>query len=130
MAFMEFREPNQVQWIGSRPAHNGEQAYGHGVVTNGTATIYTVPAGVALYITNFWSNTWAGGAGGVGAMVIYDTTPAIWYELSRAKVQSSFTSGIAAGFPFPIEVPAGYTIRLYSANANCTQYGGFAGWVE
>jgi len=35
MALMKFREPNQVQWRGMRPAHNGTEVHGAG----GTAVI-------------------------------------------------------------------------------------------
>ena len=111
-----FREPNQVKWIGVRPGHNGEQVL-EGFIAgaiNFTA-IYTVPANKMFMMTYAaLSNTL--NIGGNAYLCIYDDTPAIWRVLfGRLNIVNVPGRGCIATFNPPIELPEGYSVRVYQS---------------
>lgn len=130
MALMKFREPNKVLWRGNRPAHNGEQVYASTSCAAGGSpkTIYTVPVGKMLFVThamlfvtsaangNFYIDWCTGGNVHQGALV---GSYAFTYY---ANLGQSLT------FYFPIEVPAGYKIRLVTSAASI--WGAFHGFID
>ena len=91
---------------------------------------YTVPAGKTLFLTTAVLAGFgtAAGVGGFGS--IYDSTPAKWREIGRLPVFANGGTAYAASFNPPLEVPAGYTVRITSGIASCWAYLTIHGWVE
>lgn len=126
---MNFREPNQVKRVGTRPGHDGEQVLEYADVgAVGTTVLYTVPGGQVFYLCDWGIFSYAGVAGGYVYLEIYDATPAVWKMIGR-QVNASHVGLHYQGLTFPIEIPATYSVRFRQSGANP----GFCyihGWVE
>jgi len=130
MALMEFREPNRVKWVGTRPGHDGTQVLEYGDAAGAIVIVYTVPAGKTLYLCD--------------ATMMYATLAAGdgWAEISTAvpvTVTYLFRDILIAGIAVftkqatywpPIEIPSGYLIRVRSSAAGLTARLMVHGWVE
>lgn len=132
MAKMKHREPNMVNWVGTRPGHNGNQVftYNH---ANGDAVvvIYTVPAGKTLFLTYMsLGSRESVAADGLAALLVYTGVPAIWNYLIPHKYDLAGQMTSVVALSFPIEIPAGYTVRVLSNHANIDATAVIAGWVE
>lgn len=130
MAFMEFREPNQVKWVGVRPGHNGEQVLEYAIAQNSTPILYTVPAGKVFYLCGYSLNTWDTVGVATLRLVIYDDTPAAWKYLQYLISSANSGQSITKSYWPPLEIPSGYSVRLESAVATATVRGSIHGWVE
>lgn len=130
MAVTKHREPNQAKWVGMRPGHNGEQVFEAGAVDNGTTILYTVPAG-KVFCWCGWNAVSAGNAYNVKTFLeVYDAVPAL--SLSVQRFGSAVNSALALSRTYwpPVEIIAGYSIRIRSTLANISLYCGINGWVE
>lgn len=130
MALMDFREPNQVKWVGMRPGHNGTQVALTGMANNNTVVVYTVPAGQTLYLctVTLTSNFGAAGSGWAwletaGAVFVYGFSGVL-------NTAGSGALGSTAQFWPPMEVPTGYVIKVISGAAGLLIYASIYGWVE
>ena len=125
-----FREPNQVKWVGVRPGHNGEQIL-EGIIVgaiNFTA-IYTVPADKMFFMT-YAALSNILNIGGNAYLCIYDDTPAIWRVLfGFLNILNVPAPGPVATFNPPIELAAGYSIRVYQS-ALIGAIASVHGWVS
>lgn len=127
---MGFRENNQVKWIGSRPAHNGEQVAESNVANNNTVVLYTVGAGKVLYITD-WAIGVVGNFSGEGYLCVRDNLAAVQYEFCFARcIAGVLMRGLTSSTFYPIEVPATWDVAVYSGVAGLTIRGFIHGWVE
>ena len=127
---MHFREPNQVKWVGSRPGHNGTQVLVQGAAENNTHTFYTVPVGQTFYWT-FAAISYVGLAAGAVSLTIYDNLAAfVCYVAGDILVAAVNTPGRAFNMCPPLEIPAGYTIRLTSGAIGLRIRCIIHGWVE
>jgi hypothetical protein len=127
---MAFREPNEVRWVGVRPAHKGTQVLINGSSVNQVTTIYTVSAGKTLYINSYMLGV---SSVATGYVYLWVATPAgeLFTRLAIIWCQASTTVPCAiACLHYPIEVPAGYLIRLSSTAAGLTAIGEITGWEE
>jgi len=129
MALMKFREDNQVRWVGTRPGHNGEQVFESGQANNNTVILYTVPAGNTLYLCLVNYSVYFGIAN-TSKLMYYDGTPALW----RTPIQMSGPVADNFGQVFhywpPLELPEGYSIRLFSGGVGLLVTGSVFGWIE
>ena len=132
MALMTFREPNQVQWRGVRPAHDGTQ-----VTKNkerlgaGNVTIHTVSVDCIFFLT-FCS---FGSRESVAAEAFADVRtqpigalaeiPIISHMYDVAGHQSS-----VATFNPPLEIDESITIRMNVTHANVDAKATIHGWEE
>jgi len=130
MALMKFREPNQVQWVGTRPAHRGTQIAANVFVDNVTTIIYTVSAGKTLYLCHAILASTSIVAGN-GVLKIRDAVDADWIHLARAY-QTALSWGQNYSIPFwpPLEIPALYDVVVLSNAVGCSWLGGIHGWEE
>jgi len=127
MANTVFSEKNKVHWLGVRPGVYGEQIIESGLASNGTTVLYTVPVGKILLLTYLSLGTSGDGAGD-SYLAIYDAVPALVEKLMDNNMSTAhLTVSQAAGLYFPIEVSAGYSIRLVSTVAAVAARGTFAG---
>jgi len=130
MALMKFREPNQVKWQGVRPAHNGTQVLDRASATNGTTTIYTVPAGNVFYLCYVSLGYYAMAAGTV-QIVIRDSTAALRAMLYSDLLTGGFDGiGKASNFWPPVELDALWTVKISSSAPGLSVHGTVFGWVE
>ena len=130
MSDMMFREPNQVKWQGSRPGHNGTQILeGLETAVVGVTILYTVPAAKTGFIT-FLSLTKSLSAAAHIYLDLYDDTPAQWRRIFAETSAVGHTgAGKCANFWPPIELPAGYSVRI-DQSANVLICGAVHGWYE
>jgi len=130
MALMRFREPNQVKWVGVRPAHRGTQIAKWNIATDETTILHTVTAGKVLYLCTsiLTSNTIVAGS---IYLQIRDLADAVWFILAKTR-QSTTSWGQAFCQTFwpPLEVPAGYDIVVVSSPGSVTAIGSIFGWEE
>jgi hypothetical protein len=130
MALMNYREPNQVKWMGTRPGHNGTQVDKANTATNGIAIVYTVTAGKTLYLCTVskWVELVAVGISSVFLRNVADVFQYnLIYELTVAGVLIPHRS---VTFWPPLEVPAGYDICVRSSVAGLTVGSFVFGWEE
>jgi len=130
MAKMLFREPNEVRWVGTRPAHRGTQVVKDGSAANATTLLYTVTAAKTLYLTGYWIEKQFTAANCELSFYIRNAGDVLWYRLIRHIQAVAATLAISRSFSFPLEVPAGYDLILYSSAVGGIIYGGFEGWEE
>ena len=130
MVRMSWREANRCRWVGVRPAHEGAAFFGSGVKSNGTAILYTVPAGQTAFLTYLslqWSHT---AQTTVVQLFVRDTEDALAFRLVYSNQTNTTSLAVATGLPYPIEVAAGYDICILG-NAGAGQVSGcVSGWVE
>lgn len=130
MALMKFREPNQVQWRGARPAHNGTQIMKHfnsNVIDD--YIVYTVPAGTTLYIVHYWLSL-AHNLPNEAHLFIYDNIPIYWGRLFTARARAGFPGPhITQNLWPPLELLTGWSFCVSITVANWVTVG-FWGWLE
>jgi len=129
---MVYREPNQVQWLGVRPAHNGVQIFEHGgQIGAGTNTLYTVPVDKILFVT----------FAQIGSRLVADQDCKAYLSVDPREVGAlrrvldhyydkaghQATSGT---FNPPIEIEAGGTVKINSDHADLDVRGSFHGFLE
>jgi len=127
---MDFREPNQVNWQGVRPGHNGVQVLISGIrLAIGAVGVYQVPAGNTLFLTCATL--------GVGNQIasalnlsIYNAVPAIVQSLMGGYQAPghNFAPAVANYWP-PIEIPASFWLYVNESGLCALTYL-FHGWVE
>ena len=127
---MGFREENEVRWVGTRPAHRGEQVSVFGHAVNSTQIIYTVPVGKTFYLCAWIHDVYIGAAGN-GELLVYTDGGVLTYRLGvGAGTVLGVTHRSSGSCWPPMEFPAGYTVRLTSTVALIDSYGSIYGWVQ
>jgi len=130
MALMAFREPNQVKWVGVRPAHRGTQIAADNQGMAGFIIVYTVSAGKTLYLTDWSWAIEATGVGGTGVLAVRDAGDVQLYTLAGGALTVASAISKACGLFFPIEIPADYDIFLWSSAATLNVRAFIHGWEE
>lgn len=130
MAFMSFREPNQVKWVGVRPAHNGEQYNLYSQANNNTVILHTVSAGKTFFLTacslrgNYVVSGW-------GALSVFDDVAALKYRiLGVTNYVNTTPQSVSLSLFYPIEIPGNWSIRVRSSAASYTVDAFISGWEE
>ena len=130
MSAMSFREPNQVKWVGVRPAHNGEQVVASGLASNSTAILYTVPSNKTFYFVSYGATAYIAATGISAWMQIYDGAGALWNTIIDFISDSVGALRADNTFYPPMELPSGYSIRLVSNDSNVQIRAFIFGWEE
>ena len=129
MALMKFREENHVKWMGVRPAHDGTQVLAHTTGVGGTAPIlYTVPAGMTLFITHLCVSFYAAGAGTWHARV--NPGGVSVYLAMGLVIAGSQLAPIPLNYWPPIELEETRTLSLVLGAGMGSTYLCMHGWVE
>ncbi len=121
-----WREPNMARWVGIRPGHGGVQVSGASSKANGYETLYTVGAGKILLIFSWYLSSASSAAGG-SSFYIRDGAAAEVHRLCRHGFLAAGVLSNSGERFIPYEVPAGYTLDLYTSAATISAYGGFDG---
>jgi hypothetical protein len=130
MALSLFREKNMARWIGVRPAHNGTQVSVSGTAVNVTSTLYTVTAGKTLFLTRYYVDITVGTLTGYGTLEVYNGVGVFQYYIDMLKALAGGWQHQALSLTFPIEIPAGSTIRMTATGNNGIEHAGITGWEE
>jgi len=130
MSAMLYREPNQVKWVGVRPAHNGEQVAKSGTAVNNTVIIHTVTAGKNLYLVTAQIFT-VNSVAAYGNLWVRDGADATWLYLGGlvSAAGQAIPGQTWYSYP-PVEVPAGYDICVVSTALAFNVVGSIFGWEE
>ena len=130
MSLMEFREPNQVLWYGSRPAHRGTQVAVSDIVTNDTSIIHTVSAGKSLFISSIVLGLLLGGASNTCRIYVRNVLDVEQYTIFRITPGAAGALSVPISFNPPLEIPTGYDV-VHTTNADfLTMYSFIHGWEE
>ena len=130
MSDMMFREPNQIKWLGTRPGHNGTQVLEDNTVNNGTVVLYTVAAGEIFYWCGWNINVRAPAYASNTYLEVYDDVPALWKEIQRGGTGANQVNLLSKSYWPPLEIPAGYSVRIRSTIAGHAINASIHGWVE
>jgi len=130
MALMTFREPNQVRWVGVRPAHRGTQII-KSQQDIGTAGVilHTVSDDVCFYLTQ-WSFSWYTAALGNARFLVRNAADVIQYYISYGAVHANYNGRVTGNFWPPLEISEKWDLWI-----ECTGAGNFVsveihGWEE
>lgn len=132
MALMKHREGNEIKWVGVRPGHRGELIGKNKRQTStGVGIIHTVTAGKTFFLTFGSLTICRRGTSGYGRLAVRDAGDDVVYVIFEAYANSD-TQGFnfGSGFPFPVEIPAGYDIIVESGATNVLCCGTAIGWEE
>jgi hypothetical protein len=131
MCAMGFREPNQVKWVGIRPAHLGTQIAKYSPGSAGNPTIiHTVTNGKVFFLTSLILTVSTYDTGGGGSIVVRDESDVVQYYLTGWNLPGLAAFTINHSFDPPLEIPAGYDIVLTKASGNEMTYAFIHGWEE
>ncbi len=130
MALMKFREPNQVAWYGSRPAHRGTAIHKKGEAVNTTDIIHTVTALKTFYLTEWHIGLYSGSANAYYSMFVRDVADALDYYIFRGLTPLNAPAIPGLHVWPPYEIPAGYDVVVISASAAHHVIGTIHGWEE
>lgn len=130
MALMDFREHDELKWLGVRPAHHGEQVLTQiETATIGHVIIYTVPAGKTLFLTYIFIGNATDDTAQYG-ISIFDSAPAFTNFLVMARVRTPyFGISLPCNFWPPIELEEGFSVRTYCHIAR-NRISTIHGWIE
>jgi len=127
---MHFREPNEVRWVGTRPAHKGTQILVETHVDDGVAIVRTVPGGKVLYLCECSLFT-CSQVSGLMSLTLRNTSDVTVRDFCYINVQANTTIVRDCNhFWPPLEIPPGYDIVVVSNTAGLVAYGGISGWEE
>ena len=130
MALMRFREPNQVQWIGTRPAHRGTQSLHIGINSLVDTEIWEVPAGQVYYLTALWLGLLAPNGDEGVQLKIRDDGNALWHIPCRIRPGIIGVWEISRSWIYPIEIPAGYDFYVDLGGTAPQVDTAIEGWIE
>ena len=106
---------------------HGTEVNADNEATNATVVVHTVTADRTLYVdcmtVEYSCRTIAGVT---GALQAYNAVPALVYELDKQQfnvVAEVMNCGNSLTFPLLLQIPAGYSVRVYSSGASFTVYG-------
>jgi hypothetical protein len=130
MALMKYREQNEVQWRGSRPAHHGTQVLKWVSRNNNTIVLYTVPDDQVFYLCTATLILNAD-VQGKGDLYVRDDAAAWWTDLIRFyhHLNTTTPNGLVTFWP-PLEVPEKHTFHVTSNAVGLTVSAMIFGWVE
>lgn len=119
MAASDYREPNAANWVGVRPAHFGSQQRASDAVSDGTAILYTVPAGKTFYLFDWSFEANASAAGVWGALRVRNDVDARQFDIQIALFDAAGTVVSSNAYFVPLEIPTGWDIYIQSSGATC-----------
>ena len=124
------RETNLIKWVGVRPAHNGTQV-AVSLLTNGAVSIiYTVPAGVTLFLCGMIVGLYMSGAGVTAYVRVRNVADVTQYTLFNQVTNFAFDVTLNHSFWPPLEIPTGYDIVQAATGAGQEIDTFLHGWIE
>ena len=130
MSAMNFREPNQVKWVGVRPAHNGEQLAINNNAQGTTITMYTVPTDQVAFVDLMVVTLDCNAANHISGVYVEDSGGTIIYRIIGTYVRDISTRVYPISFYPPLELPSGYQIIISSDSSDLITRVFIHGWVE
>lgn len=130
MSAMGYREPNEVLWVGCRPAHKGTQIVARKHTANATEIVHTVGAGKTFYLTTLIYSVNTSVAGASYGVFIRNTLDVAWVYLDGNLISEVGLELNAISFKQPLEVPSGYDICTITDNVGCSISAFIDGWEE
>ena len=127
---LNYYEPNQVKWQGSRPGRNGQQVFVNlEQIGVGELPFYTVPAGSTLFITAFHYSLYRAAVFSA-SIRIYNAVPALVGDFMVKRLNSAVDIFGDIAYYYPFELAAGYALRLNVDVALCRFNVSMIGWIE
>jgi hypothetical protein len=130
MSAMSYREPNEVRWVGVRPAHKGTQVAFNNTANNSTIPLHDVPSGKTFFLAGFTCNVNKGTGGGNGYLTVRDVSNVAQYHLVQVPMFSAGHATYCMSFVPPFEIPSGWDITIISDTAGLGVSAFIYGWEE
>lgn len=130
MSLNLFREPNQVKWVGFRPAHRGAQVASDAGGTDGTFILHTVTAGKTLFLCGMTFENNDSGTGHVGTLRVRNDTDVAQYDLAQVFIDAIGQIITSKSYWPPLEIPALWDVVVISSAAGLDTRGFIHGWEE
>ena len=130
MSAMSFREPNEVKWVGVRPAHKGTQKLIRKVGVTADIEVYSVPADTTFYMTSMFVNLKAPNGDERVTIRIRDTADNTIHIPLQINTAVAGQEVVSRNFYPPVEVPSGYDIYIDVAGTAPTVNLALEGWEE
>ena len=130
MALMGFREPNQVKWVGTRPAHRGTQITKSDTAANATTILHTVTAGKVFYLCGFTFCVYLSAAGIWTGLIVRDAGGVTQYHLANICSPIVDSQVLSLEFMVPLEIPSAYDVCTYSLGVTAISFAFIHGWEE
>lgn len=127
---MNYKETNQVKWLGVRPAHYGDQIIIDQSVVNGSVIVHTVTAGKVFYLENFLMRFWSANAGNNALVGVRNVADVHQYVICQMKLGAGIGDNVGMSFRSPIEIPAGYDVYLTVSGVGSDGLCSVSGWEE
>jgi len=130
MSAMSFREPNEVKWVGVRPAHKGTQIFKDATAENGITVIHTVSSGKTLYLCEVMLRC-IYNVTGWGQLYVQDNNDIFVRDLCLINpIANTIKPTDHNHFWPPVEIPSAYDICVQSNAAGLIARGAIFGWEE
>jgi len=130
MSLMNFREPNQVKWVGVRLAHNGTKILKRAYADDNITVIHTVASGKTLYLVS-WGLFIYKNVTGRYYLGLRNSSGIDYYILGLGYHYAGNPAIPCVGYSYPpIEVPAGHHIIVLSGAPGLEAWGNIYGWEE
>ena len=130
MSAMKFREPNQVKWVGIRPAHNGTQILAKANADNGNTVVYTVPTGKTLYLVHIAVGIYTNVTGDWYVTIRDSSAVELIYPHIGVNIANQPAEHAVATYWPPIEMSAGYDVMVHSGATGLKVWCSIIGWLE
>lgn len=132
---MGLKEIDQVRMLGVLPSQGadpipvgkipdgGTQIIKDGAVADGLQVVHTVTSGKTFYLsTAYGANYNTSGGAGYVQILVTDDEDATQYLLLRLRLAADGSISETMSFLPPLEIPAGYKIKINSDAANVAGY--------
>jgi hypothetical protein len=130
MSAMAFREPNEVRWVGVRPAHKGTQGAESSLANGSTVVIKTVSSGKTLYLHYFFLSWRFTATGQTVQLTVRNASDVDQYDLIKITSGAAGQGAEAVSLHYPIEIPQGWDIYVKSDTSGALAIGGIVYWEE
>jgi len=130
MALMSFREPNQVKWVGMRPAHRGTQVIVRAGGLGAEFIVYTVPAGKTFYLCGLLVGFSTTAVATWGTVRVRNDLDVVQYALAGLLMDAVGQNIVAHSYWPPLEIPALWDVTVLSSAVTLECMVAINGWVE
>lgn len=130
MAATKFREGNRARWVGTRPAHYGEQVAKHATGSNATTIIHTVTAGKMFFLTIVTAGWRTNGTAVWIGVQVRNDADVLQYYIFDLPCNNIWNGSIAIPLDPPLEIPAGWDVCVVGNGAGNEMTAFVGGWEE
>jgi hypothetical protein len=130
MSAMAFREPNEVRWVGVRPAHKGTQIKGSGAASGNTVDVLQISSGKKGFITTIFFSVDRDTADARGSVYHTNSANTVLHTFISRVVRGVYSDMVVMHFNPPYELGSSDKIRVTSEAVGFGSFASAVGWEE